>query len=219
MTLEDFLPKLKVFIFDMDGTLVDSRLDFDRMREELGFPQGVPLLEHIDSIKDQTDEKTLNYYFEVIHRHELEGARNSELMPGVREFLHFLEEFGVKTAVLTRNNLEVTELTFSKWNLNFSQVLSRDCVTRPKPHPEGLLKICQELEANPYEAVYMGDFLFDLEAAHNAGMKAILYTPKEQELLTELDEKADVTVRCFKTLKDTFSESFLRPLGFSVPNL
>ena len=43
----------KAFIFDMDGTLVDSFLDFDSMREELNFPKGVPLLEYIESMGER----------------------------------------------------------------------------------------------------------------------------------------------------------------------
>ena len=42
--------KLDLFIFDMDGTLVDSALDFDAMRQELGFPKDAPILEHIETL-------------------------------------------------------------------------------------------------------------------------------------------------------------------------
>lgn len=207
------MPTLKVFIFDMDGTLVDSKLNFDAMREELGFPEGVPLLEHIDEIRGRVSEDEINHYFEVIHRHEKEGALASELMPGVQEFLEFLGEKNIKTAVLTRNNREVTDLTFQKWQMNFTRVLSRDCVTKQKPHPEGLLKISNELGVTPSECVYIGDFSFDLEAAKNAAMKAILYSPVKNE---ELESLADFTVRCYKELVSSFEESFLTPLSFKA---
>ena len=36
---------IKGVVFDLDGTLVDSRLDFDAIRAELDFPQGRPILE------------------------------------------------------------------------------------------------------------------------------------------------------------------------------
>ncbi len=208
-------PTLKAFIFDMDGTLVDSKLDFDAMRAELKFPEGVPLLEHIDEIRGQVSEDEVQYFFDVIHRHEREGALASELMPGVVDFLEFLNEAGIHTAVLTRNNREVTDLTFDKWDLSFSKVLSRDCIVRQKPHPEGLLKICEELEVGPHQSVYMGDFSFDLQAAKNAAMKAILYSPEENR---ELESEADLTVRCYKELRDGFERTFLEPLGLSLPN-
>lgn len=205
-------PTLKAFIFDMDGTLVDSFLDFDAMREELNFPQGVPLLEHIESLGDSITPMERDSYFDVINRHELEGAKRSLMMEGCKEFLNFLEDRGIKTGVLTRNSLHVTEETFKKWDLDFEVTLTRDCVVQPKPHPEGLLKICEELSILPEESVYMGDYLFDLTAAKNAGMKAILYSPLENP---EFEKEADFTVRSYFQLIEKFEEEFLRSLSFT----
>lgn len=207
------LPSLRAFIFDMDGTLVDSKLDFDSMREELDFPKGVPLLEHIDEIKPRETPERIQYFYDVIHQYEMKGAEASELMPGVEGFLSFLNEEGIKTAVVTRNNKIVTDITFNKWALEFEMVLSRDCVENPKPHPEGLITICENLGILSSEAVYMGDFGFDLVAAKNADMKAILYSPQVNE---ELETMADLTVRCFESLKKNFAQEFLKPLGFRI---
>ncbi len=207
------LPTLKAFIFDMDGTLVDSKLDFDSMREELSFPKGIPLLEHIEELKAHVSAERIQYFYDVIHQYEMEGAKASELMPGVSEFLSYLNKEGIKTAVVTRNNKIVTDITFKKCALEFEMVLTRDCVENPKPHPEGLLTICDEFGIDQQEAVYMGDFSFDLLAAKNANMKAILYSPS---IKNDLETMADLTVRCFNNLRNNFSEEFLRPLGFST---
>lgn len=43
-------PGPRAVIFDLDGTLVDSRLDFSAMRAELQAPEGVGLLEYIDGL-------------------------------------------------------------------------------------------------------------------------------------------------------------------------
>ncbi len=202
---------LKAFIFDMDGTLVDSKLDFDAMREELKFPKGAPLLEHIEYLGDSITDEERARFFSIINKHELRGARESELMPGCVEFLQFLKRNNIKTAVLTRNSLDVTQKTFKKWNLSFDIILTRDCVIKPKPDPEGLITICKTLEIHNEEAVYIGDFLFDLQTAHNAQMKAILYS---QEPNNELEAHADLVVSSYPTLVENFNLNFLSPLGF-----
>lgn len=207
------LQQFKAFLFDMDGTLVDSFLDFDAMREELRFPEGVPLLEHIESLGDKITSEEREHYFEVIHKHELAGAKKSLMMEGCTDFLNFLHERGVKTGVLTRNCLSVTEETFKKWDLSFEITLTRDCVEKQKPHPEGLLKMCEHLKVEPSESVYMGDYLFDLDAAKNAGMKAILYSPEKN---SEFEKEADFTVRSYPQLMETFESEFLANLGFTL---
>ena len=40
----------RAVIFDLDGTLTEPVLDFDAMRAEIGLPEGVPILEHIDGL-------------------------------------------------------------------------------------------------------------------------------------------------------------------------
>ncbi len=204
--------KFKAFLFDMDGTLVDSGLDFDLMRSECGFPEGVPLLEHIEEIKDEVDAKEVERFHEIIKRHEWEGALKSRLYSGVPEFINFLKANDIHTGVLTRNNKRVTDETFSRWDLPFEHVLTRECVTKPKPDPEGLFTLCKRLEVEPKESLYMGDFSFDLHAAHNAGMKAILYSPEKRP---ELEAQADYTVRCFHQLRENFYTDFLPRLGFA----
>lgn len=201
----------KAFLFDMDGTLVDSGLNFDEMRRECGFPEGVPLLEHIEEITPYESPENIDRYHEIIKRHEWEGALRSKLFPGVVAFLKFLEEAGIHTAVLTRNNKIVTEKTFEKWQLSFRHMLTRECVEKPKPHPEGLLSLCESLKVKPSEALYMGDYGFDILAAHNAGMKGVLYSPLKRP---ELEAQADYTVRCFHELRKGFYSDFLPSLGF-----
>lgn len=207
------LQRFRAFIFDMDGTLVDSKLDFDAMRADLGFPVGVPILEHIDSLEDSISLEERNRYFEIIHRHENEGANQSVMMEGCHDFLEFLHLQGIKTAVLTRNSRVVTDITFKKWDLSFEVVLSRDCIVKQKPHPEGLHLICESLGVSPEEAVYMGDYLFDLEAAKNAGMKGILFSPERNP---EFEKEADYVVRSYLELQKNFSSDFLRSLNFTL---
>lgn len=174
--------EFELFIFDMDGTLVDSALDFDAMRSELKFPKGAPILEHIETLSPEEQSRA----FHIVDKHERQGAERATEMPGVSELLAHLQTLSKKSAVLTRNSKAVTDLTLKKFSWEFDLILTRDCITKQKPHPEGLLKICQDLSIEVCRACYIGDFKFDLEAANNAGMPGILYDQKGNSDFKEL---------------------------------
>ncbi len=59
-------------IFDLDGTLVDSGLDFPLMRREMGLPVGMPILEGLAEIPPG---ERLDECLRVLDRHECEAAR------------------------------------------------------------------------------------------------------------------------------------------------
>ena len=74
--------RYKAVIFDLDGTLVDSRLDFAAMRAETGCPEGMGLLEYQAGIEDV---ERRNQVREVIYWHEMSGAKQATWMPGAEE--------------------------------------------------------------------------------------------------------------------------------------
>ena len=176
--------QLKAIIFDLDGTVVDSKLDFDLMREDLSFPKEVPILEHLETIKD---EKEIIFCHEVINRHELKGAHESELMPGFLSFFNHLKNKKLPMGILTRNSKKVTQITLDKFNLEFDIVYTRECAA-PKPDPEGLLLMAQKWEIDPASIAYVGDFQFDIEVARRAGMVSFLIEwPKNLAYRDEAD--------------------------------
>ena len=86
------MPPFTGIIFDLDGTLVESNLDFDSMCAEMRLPRGVPVLEAIAELP--ADEQLRCN--EILHRHETVGAARAEIMPGARSFLHRLAERGLR---------------------------------------------------------------------------------------------------------------------------
>ena len=147
------MPQVRGIIFDLDGTLVDSRLDFDAMRHEMGLPAGVPILEGLANIPDgQVRDRML----EVLRTHELRGADESVLFEGVLEFLSHVNHVGISTAVLTRNSRETTERTLNRWGLSFSQIVTREDAP-PKPDPAGVRLIARRWGLPTHQIIVIGD--------------------------------------------------------------
>ncbi len=167
---------LRGVIFDLDGTLVDSRLDFEAIRRDMGLPSGVPILEAVEQTESVAERERLQA---ILHRHELTGAEQATLFEGVSEFLLWLKKNGLPRAVLTRNSRASTEIVLARLGLQFDMVLTREDAP-PKPDPAGLLLISQAWNIPPAELLFCGDYLFDLEAGSRAGMLTALFAPAER---------------------------------------
>ena len=166
------LSSIQGVIFDLDGTLVDSRLDFTAIRSALACPEGVGVLEYIQLLPE-SDRRAAE---QIVLDHERRGAERAEWIPGARECLQFCARRNLPTAILTRNAREVADLTMSRLGIQVDMLLAReDCP--PKPAPDGLLQIAAAWSLSPKRLVYVGDFLYDLQAARRANMISCFYDP------------------------------------------
>jgi HAD superfamily hydrolase (TIGR01509 family) len=165
---------IRGMIFDLDGTLVDSGLDFPLMRREMGLPEGTHILEGLAEIPPGA---RLDECLRILDRHEQEAAERATLMPGAGELLAALTARNIPQAVLTRNSRTGTSRVLNRLGLSFPCVLTREDAP-PKPDPAGLLKICSIWQTRVAEVIFMGDYLHDINCGRNAGMRTILYAPK-----------------------------------------
>ncbi len=183
--------------FDLDGTLVDSGLDFRAIRRELGFPEGRGLLEHIATLDDPA---AIAHAHAVIEDHEMAGAASARWMPGARELLDCLAVLGVPTAILTRNTRAAVECCRGALRIPVDVVVTReDCL--PKPNPDGLYRIARRLRLPVSSLVYVGDFVYDLQAARAAGALACLYRYGDN---SRFAEQADWVVDHLEEVADAF---------------
>jgi HAD superfamily hydrolase (TIGR01509 family) len=162
-------------IFDLDGTLVDSGLDFDQMRREMRLPARQPILEAIARLPHAETRRCL----EILDRHEREGAARATPMPGSEWLLSLLAQRGLRRAVLTRNSRHAALACLKHFATGFDDLVAREDAP-PKPHPLGILKICQRWQLEPRQVAMIGDYRFDLEAASAAGARSVLYTHGQQ---------------------------------------
>jgi len=172
-------------IFDLDGTLTTSELDFDAIRAEIGGIEG-PILEALQAL----DESARLRAMAIVARHEEHAARSSRLNPDAREVLDALRAAGVPTAVLTRNSRASLRTVAALHALFFDAERTReDGETKPSPTP--VLALCDALDVAPARTIVVGDYVFDLRAARGAGALAVLLRDEHN---ADFAPEADVVV-------------------------
>jgi HAD superfamily hydrolase (TIGR01549 family) len=175
-------------IFDLDGTLIDSGLDFDAMRREMEFTPGQFILETLESLPEGDRKERCRA---ILREHEHRGATTATLMPGARELVVELDRRNILQAILTRNSREMTDLALCRLEFSFSQVLTREDAP-PKPDPAGLISICRKWNMDVAEVLFVGDFHFDIIAGRRAGIPTVLYAPGDRP---DYADEADHVVR------------------------
>ena len=193
-------------IFDLDGTLVDSGLDFVEIRADMGLASGAPILESLESMDPEGRSKAEQILFE----HEQQGVRRASPYPGVLDLLGQLVEHGLRLAILTRNRGDCARATLSAtlpacWD----NVISRD--DGPiKPSPWGIQQICSDWQVEPSRVVMIGDYVFDIESGQQAGARTALFVRgRDREGLAGADI-ADYLFDCFTDA--TLLDWLLKPL-------
>ncbi|MGI2259955.1 HAD family hydrolase [Shewanella sp. GXUN23E] len=158
-------------VFDLDGTLASSNPDFDALCHELGITRGTDILQWHGALTCTQAQAQASM---IIRRHELQSSATAEWIPGARELLNFLHRQGLPTAILTRNIRQAARLTLTRLQCDIQLVMTREDAPA-KPSPVGLERICRQWGIAPSRCLYVGDYLFDLQTARNAGAMSLLY--------------------------------------------
>lgn len=177
---------VRVLIFDLDGTLIDSKLDLalsiNAMLEHMGravlpheviysfVGNGAPVLVRRSLGAGATDadaERGLAYFLSYYRMHMLD---NTVTYPGVREGLELLKVQAM--AVLTNKPVRFSQAILDGLELSryFRFVYGGNSFERKKPDPMGVEKLLRDLSASPREAMMVGDSEVDVRTARNAGI-------------------------------------------------
>ncbi|MCL1141230.1 HAD family hydrolase [Shewanella gaetbuli] len=155
-------------IFDLDGTLVESSLDFRMIRQQIGCPDDIDLLDYVADLDCQHKQQQAN---DIILQHENDDAESAKSLPGMHELLNFLQRKKLPTAIVTRNSQFASDTKLSQNSIPITTVLTRECYP-PKPAPDALNAIAQQWQIPNKHIMYVGDYLYDIQAANNANMIA-----------------------------------------------
>jgi phosphoglycolate phosphatase len=204
-------------LFDFDGTLVETQLDFDRMRRdvlalaadyETDPPGGTYILEVIAHTRrqliardGQAAEAFVRQADHILKDIEMEGADRARPLPGVEETLERLRDQGIGIAIVTRNCRPAVDRVLSRFSLPNDLVLTRDDVARVKPDPAHLLQAVDYLGSRAELALMVGDHPMDILAGYQAGMHtaATTFTHPESDFV---DPQPDLVIDCIPELLD-----------------
>jgi phosphoglycolate phosphatase len=177
---------VKALIFDLDGTLIDSRRDLvlsvnatlrEMRREELPeelvasyVGSGAPVLigRALGGVADPEElQRALKYFLAHYEEHQLDFTK---LYPGVREALEELR--GVPMAVLTNKPVDISVRILEGLGVAefFRSIYGGNSFATKKPDPLGATTVLGELGVAGAQAAMVGDSEVDVQTARNAGM-------------------------------------------------
>ncbi|HUX07492.1 MAG TPA: HAD family hydrolase [Acidobacteriota bacterium] len=162
--------RIKLIVFDMDGTITRPRLDFGEIRKAIGNDDPSLLsLDFILSLPPDEQKKA----WEIMHRYEDEAAENAEPQAGAVELLAELRRRGIKTAIFTRNSRKSVETVLSKIGVEVDRIIAREDAP-PKPDPRAINELMERYAVHREEVLMVGDFALDIEAGRQAGIATVL---------------------------------------------
>ena len=175
------------FIFDLDGTLVDSvyqhvlawkqALDTEgiplsvwRIHRKIGMSGGLftnMLLREIGrEISDELVERLQRLHSEAYQRQSI----GIEPLPGARELLQRLQDSGLPCAIATSGRMETARINIEKLGIDPARVpiVTRDQVRYAKPDPDLFVTAASRLSTPIDACVVVGDAIWDMLAARRA---------------------------------------------------
>ena len=225
-SLRSKMIKVQFMLFDLDGTLIDSRRDLtssiNLMLRDVGRPQldeetvggfvgdGVRVLVYRCLTATHTDhqppdDELHKRGIRLMHEHyACEMLKTTRLYTGVAETLRYFS--GKRKAVVTSKEVRFTRLILDHFDIGdcFDCIVGGDTVAARKPDPEPVLAALRTLEAPPADAVMIGDSENDVKAGRAAGARtcAVAYGFRTAEQLRVTEP--DVLIDRFDQLKDSF---------------
>jgi len=179
---------LDLFIFDLDGTLIDSKLDLahavNATRVNLDLPplehelifsyvgNGAPVLIRRVLGPEASEElvnQALEYFLAYYREHMLDYT---VLYPGVRETLEKLDNGERRLAVLTNKPVRISAAILDGLNVgqHFFRVYGGNSFEQKKPDPIGIETLLREAGAQKERTLMVGDSAVDIQTARNAGI-------------------------------------------------
>ena len=186
------MKKYKIYLFDFDGTLLNTfpALDyvFRYSFEQIGVPYDSndllefsrqPLDRSYDKLQapmEKWDEFIKNIDASLDHEAAL---KSNELYPETKEFIDYINKEKIYAGIVTSNNKKHVKEVFKEFDIpvhTFALYIGNKECHHFKPHPDPIIKALEHInyQGDLKDVVYIGDGLNDTISANAAGVQAIL---------------------------------------------
>lgn len=186
----------KAVMFDLDGTLIVSTIDFMKFRTRLieyirekgadmrGYNVRQTTVSMISKFESElrrrgADEETVRSCLDEIdaflNEIELENIAETRAAPGAESLLELLKRRGIRIGILTRGSPEYAKkaLVIAGLARYIDAIVARDRNSgiSPKPDPESAMALAEKLGVTVDESVMVGDFSIDYICARDSGIR------------------------------------------------
>ena len=179
---------VRLVVFDVDGTLIDSQYSIVACMEQAfaahGLPQpdalavrrivGLPLEDGMQVLRpglsDAEARRLAETYRHCFMTTRMAGQLQEALFPGVEAMLTALAEAGFVLGIATGKSQRGLNAMLERYSLghHFATLQTGD-LPPGKPHPAMLLRAIDEVGVSPAETIMVGDTTFDITMACAAG--------------------------------------------------
>lgn len=204
-------------IFDFDGTLANTwPLMFDACKrvfnrhdrrdltiEDLYLmagPTEIAIIEKHLANRESVEAAVQGFLADYEQYHEELVEKDESILKLLRDLSH--ADIGL--ALCTGKSRRTLEISLEKleWDVAFDRLVTGDDVDKPKPSPEGIVQIVNELKWNPENTIFVGDSNDDMQAGNAAGIRTFaarwmnFVQDKEYRIQPEL---AFASIEAFRT--------------------
>ncbi|MES2962284.1 MAG: HAD family hydrolase [Bdellovibrionota bacterium] len=178
---------MKHWVFDLDGTLVDSSALYEKSLKTIfakfELPFGPRELERAYQYFNPYDlfahylssQAQQNEAVDLLVRLSYENSHEISVYEGMLDIVAELRSRGVAISVWTGRDLRTATRLLEQTGIgvHVERCISRTCVAQTKPAPEGLIRILDESKHRGEDVVMVGDHEYDIAGARAAGVKAV----------------------------------------------
>jgi len=191
---------MKAFIFDLNGTMINDMeyhttawmrllngelggsFTWDEVKKEM-YGKNPEVLVRIFGPERFTAEAMNSLSMKKEKQYQTEFLPHLQLLPGLHEFLEAAYQKNIPMAIGSAAIPFNIDYVLDNLNIRhyFKTIVSADDVVLSKPHPETYLKAAELLQTPATDCIVFEDVPKGVEAASNAGMKAVVLTTTHQQ--------------------------------------